>query len=234
MNERRRAAAHVFVADLDTPELAPDDHHHLVRVLRLGVGEVVTVSDGRGGWRPTAHQGDGRLDVVAPTQREPRRTPVVGVAFAVMKGDRPEWVVQKLTELGVDRIVPLHTARSVVRWDGARASKHLVRLRRVAREAAMQSRQVWLPEVEDVADLASVARRPGTVLAEPGSPVLTASSSADERLVVIGPEGGFTDDELASGPPRVGLPGDGILRAETAAITAGVLLVTQRGDFVGN
>ncbi len=69
------------------------------------------------------------------------------IAVAIPKHDRPEWLVQKPTELGVDRIVFLHAERSVVRWDGDRAERHLARLAAVAVEALMQSRRVWLPEI---------------------------------------------------------------------------------------
>lgn len=226
MTDRRRAAAHVFVDDLEVPTLRHDDRHHLVRVLRLTAGQIVTVSDGQGGWRPCVHRGDGVLEPSAATVRELVRSPMIAVGFVVMKGDRPEWVVQKLTELGVDRIVPLQSARSVVRWDAARAQKNVERLRRVALEAAMQSRHVWLPVVEDVVELADAVRRPGACLAEPdGGPV-----SLDHPFVIVGPEGGFTADELAADVPQVGLPGGGILRADTAAVTSGVLLATLRGN----
>ncbi len=76
-----------------------------------------------------------------------RRRAALTVGFALVKGERPELIVQKLTELGIDRIVPFVAERSVVRWDGDRAAGHVERLRRVAREAAMQSRRCWLPEV---------------------------------------------------------------------------------------
>lgn len=224
MTDRRRAAAHVFVDDLEVPTLRHDDHHHLVRVLRLGAGETVTVSDGLGGWRVCVHRGDGTLEPLAATVREHVRSRTIGVGFVVMKGDRPEWVVQKLTELGVDRIVPLHSARSVVRWDTERARKNVERLRRIAREAAMQSRQVWLPVVEDVMELAVAAAHPDACLAEPGGGPLDLS----RPFVIVGPEGGFTPEELAASVPHVGLPGGGILRADTAAVTAGVLLATLR------
>ena len=75
--------------------------------------------------------------------------PALTVVFAPTKGERPEWVVQKLTELGIDRIVPLRSERSVVRWSGQRGQATAERLRRVAREAAAQCRRVWLPEVAD-------------------------------------------------------------------------------------
>ena len=69
------------------------------------------------------------------------------VAFAIPKSDRPEWIVQKLTELGVARIVLLHAERSVVRWEPDRADRHVARLRRVAVEALEQSRGIWLPDI---------------------------------------------------------------------------------------
>jgi 16S rRNA (uracil1498-N3)-methyltransferase len=227
VNERRRAAAHVFVDDLDIPVLSDADAHHLVRVLRLGAGETVTVSDGSGGWRVCAHRGGGALEPVAATLREGPRTPQLAVGFVVMKGDRPEGVVQKLTELGIDRIVPMYSSRSVVRWDASRVGKNIDRLRRVAREAAMQSRQVWLPVVDDVVEFSDAVGSAGAAVAEPGGERLDLSTS----FVIVGPEGGWTDAELARAPRQVSLVGDGILRADTAAVTAGVLLVTLRGNL---
>ncbi len=224
MNERRRAAAHVFVDDLDAPVLDDVDAHHLVRVLRLGAGETVTVSDGAGGWRVCTHRGGGALEPVAVTMREDPRSPELAVGFVVMKGDRPEGVVQKLTELGIDRIVPLYSSRSVVRWDATRVGKNMDRLRRVAREAAMQSRQVWLPVVEDVVEFGAAVQRSGVAVAEPGGDRLDLSTP----FVIVGPEGGLTEDELSRAPSQVALVREGILRADTAAVTAGVLLATLR------
>ena len=91
-------------------------------------------------------------------QSEARAEPRLTVAFAPVKGERPEWVVQKLTELGIDRIVPLRSERSVVRWTGTRGQATVERLRRVAREAAAQCRRVWLPEVCDTVAFAEPAR----------------------------------------------------------------------------
>lgn len=217
----REAKAHAFVADLGAPELEPDDRHHLERVLRLAPGALVTVADGAGSWR--ACRFGPELEPDGPVVAEPPPDPPVTVAFAVVKGDRPEWAVQKLTELGVDRLVPVATARSVVRWDGARGERHVTRLRRVAREAAMQARRARLPVVEDVATFAEVARRPGALLAEPGGRPLAPG----DALVLVGPEGGWAPEELAVGLPTVGL-GPTVLRAETAAVAAGVLLAALR------
>ena len=141
------AAAHVFVADLETLELDEADSHHLSRSLRLQPGEAVTASDGAGGWRLCRFAPGPALEPDGPVRHEPRPKPEVTVGFALAKGERPEWATQKLTEVGVDHIVPLLTSRTVVRWDADRADRNRVRLTRVAREAAMQSRRTWLPEV---------------------------------------------------------------------------------------
>jgi 16S rRNA (uracil1498-N3)-methyltransferase len=220
-----RLGPHAFVDDLDAPELSADDRHHLARVLRLRDGDPLTVSDGNGRWRAVRFGRDLRADgdVVVVSAPEPAIT----VAFAPVKGDRPEWVVQKLTEMGVDRIVPFVAARSVVRWDGERAPRQTERLRKVAREAAMQSRQVRLPVVDDVADFASVAALPGVALAErDGAPPTLAFPA-----VLVGPEGGWTPEERDRVAARVTL-GDAVLRAETAAVLAGGLLAALRAGVV--
>src|SRR4029079_12696249 len=88
---------------------------------------------------------------------EPAVSPRLTVAFAIVKGDRPELIAQALTEVGVDRLVPMATVRGVVRWSGDRGRDAVERLRRVVRSAGMQSRRVWLPEVADVAGGAAAA-----------------------------------------------------------------------------
>ena len=135
--------AHAFVAELAAPVLDAGDRHHLERVLRLRPGDCVSVSDGHGGWRLCRF--GPVLEPAGEVARDPGPSPTVTVAFALTKGERPEWAVQKLTEVGVDRIVPMAAARSVVRWGPDRAAANVERLRRVAREAAMQCRRTWLP-----------------------------------------------------------------------------------------
>ena len=219
------ARAHVFVVDVESPELAPDDRHHLERVLRLRPGDELTVADGAGRWR-TCRFGpvvaaDGEVEV------EARPVPAITLAFALTKGERPEWTVQKLTEVGVDRIVPFLSDRSIVRWDVAKAARNAERLRRVAREAAMQSRQAFLPVVEDVARFGDVVTRKGAALAslDGDAPNLART------CLLVGPEGGWTDHELARAPARITL-GPTVLRAETAAVAGAVLLTGLRAGLV--
>ncbi len=218
----RHSAAHVFVESLEAPELQPDDAHHLLRVLRLRDGEVVTVSDGHGSWRPTQLSG-GVLVPTGPAITEPAGNPVA-VASAIPKGDRLDWMVQKLTELGVDKIVLLHCERSVVRWDGERAPRQLARVRKVAREAAMQSRRTRLAEISGPATFSSVAAQPGAVLAEPEG-VGVGDLPALPSVVIVGPEGGFSVSELQHPIPHVRLS-EHILRVETAALLAAVSFLT--------
>ncbi|MGH9078988.1 MAG: RsmE family RNA methyltransferase [Acidimicrobiales bacterium] len=238
------AAAMVFVGDLGLPSLTTGDAHHLVDVLRLRPGETVVASDGAGRWVPcrvgpgTARGRRARdldpagvLVVDGPVTSTIAPRPAVMVGFAPSKGDRPEWVIQKLTELGVDRIIPIRSARSVVRWEGERGDRAVARLRRVAREAAAQCRRPWLPEVSTATALDALAARTGvpTCLAHPGGRV----PSLDPPLLAVGPEGGWDPDELARHGPGVGL-GPHVLRAETAALAAGAVLCALRSGMVGS
>ena len=236
----RDSVAHVFVDDLTAPTLSDDDQHHLARVLRVRDGESVSASDGRGGWRLCQWR-DGELHGESDVHHVAAPTPRLGVAFVPVKGDRPEWAVQKLTEIGVDDIIVLApTRRAVVRWGD---DKHLRKLQVVAREAAMQSRRVWLPTVTGLVSLVEACARPGAAVADPAGvpldaePLNAAARDASEpspatSLIIIGPEGGFDADELTPSVRRVSL-GDTILRAETATLVAATLLANLRNRMKG-
>lgn len=222
-----RSGPHVFVDDLAAPELDAGDRHHLERVLRLRPGDELTVSDGAGRWR-AARLGPS-LDDLGPIVDVERATPALTVGFSLVKGDRPEWTVQKLTELGVDRIVPLTTDRTVVRWDGAKSARNGERLRRIAREAAMQCRRVWLPVVADVESFDDAVAAADVCVADPGG----LPPSLERPSILVGPEGGWSDRERArvDASARVAL-GPHVLRAETAAIAAGTALAMLRAGLV--
>lgn len=222
MNERlRRSAAHVFVDDIASPALSDDDAHHLLRVLRVRESDEVSVSDGRGSWAPARVLASGEVSLVGGVEGEAEPSWRVGVGFVPIKGEKPELVAQKLTEVGVDDIVVVATShRQVVRWDDHKQERNVQRLAKVVREAAMQSRRTRLPSLRIASSLGELV---GAAIAEPGGEPLMTS----DRFIVVGPEGGFVDDELASFPRKVSL-GEFVLRAETAAIVAGVLLTGLR------
>ena len=224
----RGSAAHVVVDNLDSPVLDETDRHHLASVLRLRDGEIVSATDGRGGWRMCRFGGGRSLVAEGPAGSCDRPVPAVCVTFAPVKGDRTEWAVQKLTELGVDRICLMHTERSVVRWEGARAESHLRKLHAVARQAVMQSRGLWLPSLEGVINFEDAAAMADAAVAEPGgSPISLAAPT-----VLVGPEGGWSDRERAAAAGRTVSLGAGVLRTETAAVAAGVLLTALRAGVV--
>lgn len=216
----RRSAAHLFVADVEGPEVDPDDEHHLRRVLRLRPGEVVSVADGTGRWRLCALEAGGALAPVTEPVTEPE-APALTVGFAPPKGERPEWAVARLTELGVGRIIPLVAARSVVRWDADRWERQRSKWSAVARQAAMQSRQVRLPLLEPPAPVAQALQADwgaGLALAVPGG----SPPDGTESGLLVGPEGGWSPEEEALAGRTVGL-GPGVLRTETAAVVGAAL-----------
>jgi 16S rRNA (uracil1498-N3)-methyltransferase len=211
----------VFVADLHQPTLDADDLHHLARVLRVREGALCTISDGQGRWRAARFAAE--PDPVGPIVEVPPPNPPLAIGFALLKGDRTELVVQKLTELGVDRIVPLMTDRTIARPDPARAAKLVERLRRIAREACMQSRRCRFPRIESVTPFDEVVGEPGVALADRAG----ESPDLSHPFVLVGPEGGWAPRERGMAPHVVGL-GRHVLRAETAALAAGALLAALR------
>jgi 16S rRNA (uracil1498-N3)-methyltransferase len=235
---RSPAAAHAFASALDDDvTLDGASGHHLSRVRRLRSGELVTIANGNGTWRPytVSVVRPGALELHAGGARvvEPRLEPVLAVAFALTKAGKPDLAVQKLTELGVDRIVPLHSSRSVPRWETDRAGVAVARLRRIAVEAAAQSRRARLPVVETPRPLADLRGHPGLVVADPGGDDVgrIPRPPDGEWTLVIGPEGGLDPDEMAalSGAARLRI-GPHVLRAETAAIAGAAVLTTRRAN----
>jgi len=221
----RSSSAHVIVEPeaLDGAEvvLDGDAEHHLRRVVRLRDGETVSVTDGAGRWRLTAVRAGGSTLTLEPTSdvviAEPRAHPLT-LAVAMPKGDRLDWLVQKVTEIGVDRIVLLHAERSVVRWKPDKALTQLARLQRIADEASRQSRRVWRVTIDAPVVAVDVLDR--FVVAEPGGRRL----EPEDRMVAIGPEGGWSRTELETAQDIVTL-GANILRTETAAVALSALCV---------
>lgn len=217
-----------------------DEAHHAVAVRRLRVGEAVVLTDGAGRSVTGTVGSTGKrvftVDV-AEVAQVPRPAPSFVVVQALPKGDRGELAVEVLTEVGVDRVVPWAAARSVAVWKGERAAKSLARWRSTAREAAKQARRAWHPEVTEPASTAEVARLVAAadlavVLHEEATTPLAGIDvpASGVVLVVVGPEGGLTDDEVSAlvdaGAVSVRL-GSEVLRTSTAGVAACAALLAR-------
>lgn len=222
-----------------------DEGFHAATVRRIRVGERIVLGDGRGELADCVVDQTAKRDlsarVLARRTARPSRPPVT-VVQAIPKAERSELAVELATEAGADDIVAWHAARCVARWDGPRADKGLRRWRAVARAAARQSRRAFVPEVSGVLSTAELTARIGqpgrvVVLHEAATARLSdlAMADAESITVIVGPEGGVTDDEVAvltgAGAHAVRL-GPTVLRTSTAAAVAlGALgVLTPRWD----
>ena len=234
--ESAEVALRFTIADAgvgDDVVLSGAEAHHAAVVRRVRVGEEVTVGDGRGTWltghceevspKRVAVRVTARNDIPAPSPR-------VVLVQALAKGDRDELAVQSATELGVDEIVPWQSSRSVSRWD-AKAEKGRARWATIAREAAKQAHRAWLPEVAPLTNTTELIGRVAAsrvLILEPTATQALASlelarDDASDIVLVVGPEGGFTPDEIerfdTAGAQLVRL-GDTVLRTSTAGPAA--------------
>jgi 16S rRNA (uracil1498-N3)-methyltransferase len=220
--------------------LTADDSRHVLRSLRLREGEAVTLGDGRGrvGFGQFVRAKQGRAEIQVDRVEETRRPkPTLSVVLAPPKGDRLRWAIQKLGELGVDETVLVETERSVRAWSDDRVGPVLARLRTIAREAAMQSRQAFIMEVSEGGALGHWVRStrgPAVVLWEGAqSPLqMTLPPSPRHVDVIVGPEGGFSEREIAEARDagaNVASIGPNILRTETAAVVAATLALSHYG-----
>ena len=215
-----------------------DEARHAVVVRRIRVGERVLLVDGRGSSATCAVTSTSKTAMSAEVEAvtvELPPSPSVTVIQAIPKGDRGELAVEVLTEIGVDRIVPWAAARSVGVWRGERADKSLARWRSTAREAGKQSRRSWLPEVtamvttHEAAALVEEADL-AVVLHEGAETPLSALSldGVHSIVVVVGPEGGLTDEELSVfGGGHVVRMGESVLRTSTAGVAAVAALLSR-------
>ncbi|GLY01505.1 MULTISPECIES: 16S rRNA (uracil(1498)-N(3))-methyltransferase [Actinoplanes] len=226
---------------LDGPE-----GHHAATVQRLRVGEALILADGRGGTASAevTAVGKGSVDVVVGERcHEPAADPRLVVVQGIAKGDRGELAVQAMTETGVDEIVPWAASRSVAQWRGDRGVKARDKWSSTAREAAKQARRSWLPVVTGDPDCSTkqvAARLAGAaaafVLHEEADDPLTgvALPPAGEIVLVIGPEGGISDPEVATfreaGATAVRL-GSSVLRTSTAGVAALSVLSARLGRW---
>jgi 16S rRNA (uracil1498-N3)-methyltransferase len=219
--------------------LSADEARHLREVLRLKPGDVVSVFDGAGK-EFAAHVVQARrefaeleLDEEITTAR-PESPLQITLAVALLKGEKFDLVVQKATELGVNKIVPLITRYADIKLrDQSDAAKRVARWQRIALEAAKQSGRAVVPEVSLPVKFDSLLDGSCVLFSESGGQALTRIDTGSVTAIV-GSEGGWSEEELeqarAAGAQIVTLGGR-ILRAETAAITAAALLQHRFGDL---
>ena len=226
------------VPDGDELTLDGPEGHHAATVQRLRVGESLLVGDGRGSLvRATVSAaGKGTL-VLALGERsyEPAPAPRIVVIQGIAKGERGELAVQAMTEVGVDVIVPWTAARSVAQWKSEKSYQRWVD---TAREAAKQSRRAWVPVIELPASTRDLTSRLKGALVLHESAAIRLSTvelpGQADVVVVVGPEGGITPDELAAfedaGARAVRL-GSSVLRTSTAGTAAIAVLSLSLGRW---
>jgi 16S rRNA (uracil1498-N3)-methyltransferase len=215
-------------------QLSAADVHYLRDVLRLAPGAELEVFDGEGGSYGAELAGEGSSVALGPRRDAPVSRAPVHLGFALARGERCDLVVQKATELGAAALWPVEAARSVVRLDPERAAERVRRWRRIAAEAARQCGRADVPAVEAPAPLEKVvAGAPRgfrkILFHEGGGEPLAdvVERAADGHLLLVGPEGGFTPEEVdagLAGGARLVTVGPRVLRFETAAISAVALV----------
>lgn len=239
-------------ADAATVWLRGGEGRHAAAVRRHRPGDMLVVSDGAGSWvagsvRSVRGKAEVEVDIVR-RGFEPSPSPELTVVQALLKADRSDLAVDQLTQVGVDRIVGWRASRCVADWSGERVERGLARWRRTAAEAAKQSRRVRLPDVEAVADTAAVAslvaaadaafvchERAEEALRLPGlmaDRAAAAGTPARSIVLVVGPEGGITDAELAdllaAGAQPLSL-GPTVLRAALAGAVGAAIVLAAAG-----
>jgi 16S rRNA (uracil1498-N3)-methyltransferase len=229
-----------------TVEVTGDEAHHAVAVRRLRVAESVVLTDGLGRVATglVASTGKRAFSVeVASVVDAALPEPVVTVVQAIPKGNRGELAVELLTEIGAARVVPWAASRSVAVWKGERAAKSVERWRSTAREASKQARRPWFAGVDGLATTADVealvaAADLAVVLHEDATAPLAGLRvpAAGSVVMVVGPEGGLSDDEVATfeaaGAHAVRL-GAEVLRTSTAGVAAVAAMLSRTSRWGG-
>jgi len=220
---RRVHVPTIHAADLELPE---NEAHHVRDVLRLEVDDELELFDPAGRTAGAAITAISAMGVTVRIKEviEPCQLTRLTIGSALPKGDRADWMIEKLSELGVHRFVPLQTERSIVHPQG---TSKFERWARIAAESAKQSRRSGIMQIEPLMPLDACidAAAPLSLYLAPRASALLSSLEAQvsDLTLFIGPEGGWTDDELALFGSHSVAPArltDSILRIETAAIAA--------------
>ncbi|PTX64849.1 16S rRNA (uracil1498-N3)-methyltransferase [Melghirimyces profundicolus] len=232
----------------DRVTIRGDDVHHIKNVLRMSPEDRLICCDGQGRDYLTEVESIGTDEVrcriidSSPSPGEPGVR--VSVASSLPKGDKLEWVLQKGTELGADSFLPFTSARTVVKLDGKRAAKKQIRWQRIVKEAAEQSHRGRIPPVELPGNWRGLLEKFPSydrvlfAYEKEGQSLADALKGAVGRrfLVVIGPEGGFTEAEAMEAASAGAVPvhlGPRILRAETAPLAILSCIFYSYGEMGG-
>ncbi|MGA7614020.1 MAG: 16S rRNA (uracil(1498)-N(3))-methyltransferase [Thermoanaerobaculia bacterium] len=221
----------------ESVELTGDEFHHAVRVHRSREGEEVELFDGRGGCAEgvirEVGKSSARVEILAPLGISRESALELTLAMALIQMERFELVLQKATELGVRRIIPMTTERTEIRA-GRAAGRH-GRWEKIVMEAVKQCGRSMVPAVEEITSFDAVlALAIPKVLFESDLPPGVLGVSSGELAAMVGPEGGWSPDELQRALDRGCIPrslGPRRLRAETAAIAGLSLLQSSLGDL---
>ena len=234
--------------DQQTISVTGDVLVHIRDSLRITVGETLWLNNGQGARYRVEITDVSKRAVTArileTIQEPPRRTPRLILGQSLLKGEKMDWVIQKATELGVSEIVPIESQHSVVQLKADRVDHQLARWQRIALEAVQQSEQWRIPTIAMPHSLSALlsSRATGTltlmlVERRDGKSLQTVALPQDVTssvLVLIGPEGGWSKDEVLlaeqAGIEQITL-GQHILRAETAAIATISILQSRLGKL---
>lgn len=238
---------HRFYASPDqlndkTAILDSEEAHHLTRVLRLGVNDLVFVFDGEGNEWQAEVSSAGKHEVelrFIEKLSDPVDSPLrLTLGQALIKGDKFDWVIQKATELGASRVVPLITGHGNVRRVDERIEHKLQRWRRIALEAVKQCGRRRIIEIAEPVNFADFCRRDDSTVrllfSERGGRSMHEVPGGPSVSLAVGPEGGWSDSELELAEGSGFIPihlGGRILRTETAAVVAVALAQHLFGDL---
>ena len=222
----------------DFIKLSKDEAHYARHVMRVSVGDEVELFDGVGGVGTARVSVVGRdavtVNLLDRATLSPRQ-PHLHLAQALPKGKRMDWIVEKATELGVTRLIPMQTQHVVTQLDEKGVEKKIARWREIAKSATRQSKQAWIPKVEPLTSmnhvLTNIGQSTTMLLCTPVGNNMDLKDVLTERqftgdanlMILIGPEGDFSSNECqaakAAGATPVSL-GPSVLRTDTAAIFA--------------
>ncbi len=213
-----------------------DESHHIIDVMRLGKGDIVSVFDGTGkfyeGKIVSTRHNEVIIDIEHESTQLPQPKVQISLAQAIPKKEKMEYIIEKVTELGIQKIIPFVSTRTVVRLREGRSEHRIERWRKIAVSSSKQSGRSTLPELCNIADFEKVmeyTRQYDSVIMPCLSLKSTSLYSALRRpvkwkrvLVITGPEGGFTDEEVNLASEHAVLLvslGNLVLKSDTAAIS---------------